>query len=156
MVSRARVLRVVRLAVVPLAVAALAGCGGGPIVDQDEALEIGGIEYRVLRARALPGTSPTVVTVTLRATNLSGVARELHGTERSSNVFIVLSEGRRIETTGTPSRARLGAGETITFTLRAEPGNTKDLALRLLGSNRYPLSGNLGQIELRDFREPSG
>ena len=134
-----------------LAAVGLAGCGGGPMVDQDEALEVGGIEYRVLRARAQPGTEPTVVTLTLRATNLTDVARELHGTERSSNVFVVMSDGKRIETTGVPPRARLGAGEAITFTLRAEPGNTKDLALRLLGSNRYPLSGNLGQIELRDL-----
>jgi hypothetical protein len=137
---------------VAVAIAAgMAGCGGGPIVEQDESLKVGGIEYRVLRARALSGTEPTVLAMTLRATNLTDAPRDVHGTEGSPVVFVVLSDGKRIEAAGAPRRGRLNAGETITFTLTAEVIGRKDLALQLLGSSRYPLSGNLGRIELRDL-----
>ena len=130
--------------------AALAGCGGGPIVEQDESLEVGGIEYRVLRTRVL-GTEATVLPMTVRATNLTGAPRDVHGAEGSPLVFVVLSDGKRIETAGAPRRGRLDASETITFTLTAEVVSRKDLALELLGSSRYPLSGNQGRIDLRDL-----
>jgi hypothetical protein len=132
-------------------VVGFSGCGGGPIVEQDETLEAGGIAYRVLGARAVPGTEPTVVAVTVRATNVTRERRRMYGAERSPVVFVVLSGGKKIETSGAPERGVLGPGETITFTLRAETGTTQDLALQLLSSTRYPLSGNEGRIELRDL-----
>jgi hypothetical protein len=139
-----------RAAAAALVSAAAAGCAGGPTVQQNEALNVGGIEYRVVRAHVAGDAFPTPVTMMLRATNVSDGPREIGRDDDALFVFVLLTEGIRAETTGDPEGRVLQPDETIAFTLTAVAASAADLRLQLLTAHRFR-PDNLGQIELTDL-----